>query len=264
MQLKDYIKNQLKFGKNSFSLIGAEKELGKTNEALRSSIARLVANGELVSPTKGFYLIIPPEYQILNCLPAEHFIPYLMNYWGLEYYVSLLTAAKYHGATHQSSQIFQVMIPKYKREIICGKVRIKFYINKHLKNTPIQKINTAKSILIISTPEGTAMDLMNYPKQAGGLNHITTILSELKESMQPKKLLMLAEKQTDLAWKQRLGYLLEKIGATELAEVLKVHLKKQNSIDYIPLLSGMKNPSDIQKNSTWKILENTTIESDDL
>lgn len=57
--------------------------------------------------------------------------------------------------------------------------------------------------MIISTPEATAMDLMHYPSQSGGLNHIATVLSELQESINPEKLLLLAENQNSLPWKQR-------------------------------------------------------------
>ena len=262
MVLNDYIDNQLRHGKCSFSLVAAEKEIGKTREALLSSIAHLLSKGELVSPAKGFYLIVPPEYQVLKCLPAEHFIPYLMEYWGYEYYAALLTAARYHGATHQSPHVFQVIIPKHKPALICGKVKVKFIVNKNLKKTPTQKIATAKSSLIISTPEGTAMDLMKYPNQSGGLSHIATVLSELQESMKPEKLLLLAENQNTLYWKQRLGYLLEAIGATELAEVLKTHLKQQKKLDYVPLMPAIRQSGKVKKNTTWKILENTTIESD--
>jgi predicted transcriptional regulator of viral defense system len=263
MQLKDYINNQIKKGGCSFSLAVAEKELGKSNVALRSAIAHLIAKGELVSPARGFYVIVPPEYQILKSLPAEHFIPYLMDYWGINYYAALLTAARYHGSTHQSSQVFQVIVPKHKPEIICGKVRIKFYANKNMINTPTQKISTAKSRLIISTPEGTAMDLMHYINQSGGLSHIATILSELQESISPEKLLLLAENQKSLPWKQRLGYILEATGSVELAEILKSHLKKHKKIDFIPLMPGIETYG-VRKNKTWKILENTTIEGDDI
>ena len=165
----------------------------------------------------------------------------------MEYYAALLTAAKYQGATHQSPQIFQVMIPKHKPEIICGKVKIKFYSNKNILNTPTQKISTAKSPLIISTPEGTAMDLINYLDQAGGLNHVATVLSELKESMNPENLLALAKNQKNLPWKQRLGYILEQIGAIELADVLKKHLQQQKRIDYIPLLPEIKSIGSCKK-----------------
>lgn len=263
MQLKDYINNQVKKGKNSFSLNDAKEEMGKSKDTILSAVAHLLKRSELVSPAKGFYLIVPPEYQILKCLPAEHFIHSLMNYWGLPYYAALLTAASYHGATHQSPHVFQVMIPNHKPEIICGNVKIKFYENKNIKNTPTQKIFTSKSSLIISTSEGTAMDLMHYLNQAGGLDHVTTVLSELQESMKPENLRHLAETQKNLPWKQRLGYILELIGAIELANVLKDHLKQQKRFDYIPLLPKIKY-NDATKNKVWKILENTTIESDEI
>ena len=35
-----------------------------------------------------------------------------MEYWQSKYYVGLLTAAMYHGASHQQPQIFQVVIEK--------------------------------------------------------------------------------------------------------------------------------------------------------
>ncbi len=121
-----------------------------------------MASRLLATPAKGFYVIVPPEYQILGCLPAEHFIPYLMEYWQCPYYVGLLTAAGYHGATHQAVQVFQVMINgRTKPSIQCGKVKIRFIANRHLSETPVQSISTAKSMLTVSTPEGTAMDLLN-------------------------------------------------------------------------------------------------------
>jgi len=262
MLFSEYIDNQMRQGRCSFSLADAERVLGKARVALRSSIVHLLTKGELVSPAKGFYVIVPPEYQVLGCLPAEHFIPYLMEYWGYEYYASLLTAARYHGATHQSAQVFQIIIPKYRPSLVCGKVKINFIANKNLQKTPTQKINTAKSMLTISTPEGTAMDLMNYPNQSGGVNHIATVLSELQESMKPERLISLAASQNSLPWKQRLGYLLEVVGAIELAEALKKHLKQQRKLDYVPLMLGVEKTEGIKRNTIWKILENTTIESD--
>lgn len=263
MNLKDYINNQLKKGKSTFSLNNAQKEIAKSNQAIRSAITHLTTRQELISPAKGFYLIVPPEYQILKCLPAEHFIHYLMEYWEIEYYAALLTAAKYHGAAHQSPQVFQVITPIHKPEIICGNVKIKFYVNKNIKNTPIQKISTSKSPLLISTPEGTAMDLMNYINQAGGLNHVATVLSELQNFMNPDKLLHLAETHKHLPWKQRLGYILELVGASALADVLKKHLEQQKRVNYVLLLPG-KSSKHIVKNEIWKILENTTIEVDEV
>jgi len=259
----DYINELSRHGRSSFTIQQTQKELGKSLKAIYSSIEHLLAKNELASPAKGFYVIVPPEYQVLKCLPAEHFIPYLMEHWQCSYYVGLLTAARYHGASHQAAQVFQVMIEGRSRpKIICGKVTIHFIANRHLNATPIQTLSTAKSVLKVSTPEGTAMDLLNFANQAGGLNHIATILTELQESMKPDKLRVLTEINTSVAWKQRLGYLLEVIGAPELANVLKKHLSQQRRIDYIPLMPGLEKSKDAPRSAVWKIIENATIESD--
>lgn len=263
MNFSNYINDLVKHGKCSFTVQQAQSALNKSAEAIYSSAKHLLIKNELASPAKGFYVIVPPEYQVLGCLPAEHFIPYLMEYWQCPYYAGLLTAASYHGATHQAVQAFQVMIEGRSRpQILCGKVKIRFIANRHLNETPVQTIPTAKSMLKVSTPEGTAMDLLNFPHQSGGLNHIATVLAELRESMKPENLLALAETQSTLAWKQRLGYLLEIVEAPELAEVLKKYLAQQKRVDYIPLMPSLEGSTKSTRNVTWKIIENATVESD--
>lgn len=263
MNFNEYINNLLRHGKCSFTIQQAQHALEKSPKAIYSSIEHLLTKNELANPAKGFYVIVPPEYQVLGCLPAEHFVPYLMEYWQCPYYAGLLTAASYHGATHQAVQTFQVMIQGHGRpQILCGKVKIRFIANRHLNETPVKSISTAKSMLKVSTPEGTAMDLLNYPLQSGGLNHIATVLGELQESMKPDQLLALAKSQRARAWKQRLGYLLEVVDAIELAEVLKKYLSQQKRVDYIPLMPGLEESHEAPRNTTWKIIENATVESD--
>lgn len=263
MKLIEYIHKLMAHGQCCFTLDEAEKNLEKSRQSIILSLEHLRARKEIASPAKGFYVIVTPEYQIYECLPPEYFIPYLMEYWECNYYVGLLTAAMYHEASHQAPQVFQVMIDRKKSLLRCGRVKVQFITNRHLIKTPAQTIGTPKSMLNVSTPEGTAMDLLNYPNQSGGLNHIATILAELQEAMKPEKLLALAEASGEVAWKQRLGFLLEVVGAHELAEVLKNHLAQQKRVDYILLVSGFKGFNKNQpRNKTWKIMENTTVESD--
>ena len=59
------------------------------------------------------------------------------------------------------------------------------------------------------------MDLILYPHQSGGLNHIATVLTELVEKMDVEKLYELAEKNQEITWKQRLGYLLDILWSSE-------------------------------------------------
>lgn len=119
------------------------------------------------------------------------------------------------------------------------------------------------SKLNVSTPEGTAKDLMYYPAQSGGLNHIVTILEELYETIDPQKLLKLAESSKEIVWKQRLGFLLDYVGAKSLSNVLQKHLAIQKRVDFVLLMPGKKDVNkNYPRNSVWKIIKNTTLEID--
>lgn len=103
------------------------------------AVNRLAKHGAIASPARGFYVIVPPEYRALGCLPAEQFVPALMKRLGLPYYAGLLTAAQYHGAAHQRPQEFQVFLDRRRRPIACGRVRVAFMVRTRLRDVPVQE-----------------------------------------------------------------------------------------------------------------------------
>ena len=269
MKFIGYIQELIKQGKCSFTLEHAQEILQKSRKAILASIGHLLEKKEVAHVTKSFYVIVPPEYQSLGCLPAEYFIPYLMKYLNLRYYACLLTAATYHGASHQAVQVFQVMVEKPRRTIVCGKIKINFIGNHKLIETPIRTITNAKCVFNVSTPEGTSMDLVKYPDQSGGFSHVATVMAELCDAINPDKLLkLLNNKKLETTWKQRLGYLLEAVGEEELASLVKTYLEGQKRVDYVHMqfvsASAEKNTrnNNYSKNNKWKIIENIKIESD--
>jgi len=80
------------------------------------------AIGEIAMPYRGFYVIVPPEYRKTGCLPANQFIPLLMDHLKEPYYAGMLTAAEHYGAAHQRPQAFQVLLQHARPDIICGDV----------------------------------------------------------------------------------------------------------------------------------------------
>ena len=112
----NYLRSQ---GRYSFTLQEAEKALERSKVVTINALKRLKPN--IVSPARGFYLITPPEYQMLGCLPAEMFIHQLMQYFEQPYYVGFLNAAQYYGAAHQKPQHFQIVTVKNRRPIHCGR-----------------------------------------------------------------------------------------------------------------------------------------------
>lgn len=260
MKIKDFINNLSADGKRYFTTSEIRESLGSSDKAVWNAIERLKTAGELASPAKGFYLIIPPEYRILKCLPPEFFIPQLMAYWKMSYYVCLQSAAMYHGATHQQTQIFYVMVPKNRPMIRCGKVRIEFIAKKQLLITPLQAIKTAAGYINVSTPESTAMDIICYVRKCGGLNSVLTILEELAERMKSEPLRALANDSHEKHWIQRLGFLLEELGHLELSGSLYDNLR-YISINIIPLASYLPMKGS-KRDLKWKIAVNTSLESD--
>lgn len=250
------------YGKSYFTFEQAMRDLGKSSNALRVSIYRLVKRGDIVSPAKGFYVILPPEYRTLGCLPPEQFIPYLTEYWNSKYYVGLLTAASYQGASHQSPQVFQVITAQEHRPIACGRVKIQFIKNRYLEQTPIIMLPTPAGQFAVSTPEATACDLLKFLKQSGGPNFVITVIDELKYKMSPEKLKVILENQKGISWKQRLGYILEKVDAKNLASVVEKYLSKLPRVEYVLLNPTIKKSGKKKQNKRWKIYENTVLESD--
>jgi predicted transcriptional regulator of viral defense system len=202
-------------------------------------------------------VIVPPEYRSLGCLPADQFIPDLMTLLNLPYYAGLLTAAQYHGAAHHRPQEFQVLLGKRHRPIVCGAVRVAFMMRKRIAEVPVQPFNTLRGSLLVSSVEATAIDLIGYERRVGGLNQLITVLSELARKIDPQKLLA-ATRTAPLPWAQRLGYLLELVGATDRAVALRSHVRKRVKQPASLVPSLPRNQTQLDKN--WQLYVNADLE----
>jgi predicted transcriptional regulator of viral defense system len=246
-------------GRYSFTGREAHAALGVSASAALLALNRLAKQGLLASPAKSFYVIVPPEYRSLGCLPAEQFVPDLMKWLKRPYYVCLLSASEYHGAAHQRPQALQVFLEGKRRPIACGRVRVIFMVRKHLRVVPVQTVNTPRGGLLVSTPEATALDLVGYEQQAGGLNLVATVLSELAERLEPHKLAAAAN-AAPIVWAQRLGYLLQRVGAADKVGPLQEHVRARAQ-DATPLAPGSAFRTS-PRDAAWKVYVNAAVEAD--
>lgn len=255
---RQYVERLAAAGRYSFTPREAQTTLGVSAAAAMLALNRLSKQGLVALPTRGFYVIVPPEYRSLGCLPAEQFIPSLMQQLKLPYYVGLLSAAEFHGAAHLRPQALQVFLEKTRRPIACGKVGAVFMVRKRLREVPVQTINTPRGALVISTPEATALDLVGYERQTGGLNLVATVLSELAEKIDPQKLAQAAA-AAPVTWAQRLGYLLERVGARDKTAELKsyVQARAQESTLLVP---GAPHKT-AKRSATWKLFVNVHVKT---
>ncbi|UEX77424.1 type IV toxin-antitoxin system AbiEi family antitoxin [Spiribacter halobius] len=255
--LADYVNALAERGQYHFTVPQLRQALGVSAPAARNALRRLAAKNGIASPARGFYVIIPPEYRRLGCLPAEQFIPALMEREGRRYYVGLLSAAQYYGAAHHRPQEFQVFLESNRRPVECGAVRVAFFARKRLRDVPTRLFNTPRGPIAVSTPEATAIDLAGYPGRAGGLDQVAMTISELAEEIDAELLVKAAE-TAPLPWAQRLGYLLELGGADEAAQPL-CRFVVSNARDYTLLAPGAEAPS-APRHRRWKLVINMEVE----
>jgi predicted transcriptional regulator of viral defense system len=261
--LEDYISEIQSGGKLYFSLDDIRKKFTTNYEtAIKFSLNKLFKKGKIVSVSKGFYLIIPPEYQNRKILPTELFIDALFKYLNKPYYLGLLSAAVFHGASHQQAMESYVISnkPPIRKTKVEG-LKINYLVKSVMSGYGIEKKKTDTGYFNISNAELTALDLIEYQNRIGGLNRAATVLYELSESMKPDKLREVLKNNVALSVLQRLGYLLDIVlEKKELAAVLKVFLSDKK-IFRVPLKPNIKKEG-FPIHPEWKIIENYKIETD--
>jgi hypothetical protein len=74
-------------------------------------------------------------------------------------------------------------------------------------------------VLRVTSPEATALELVGYSDQCGGLDNVASVLTELIDRLEALKLLA-AARLCPIVWVQRLGYLLDFAKHEDLGDVL--------------------------------------------
>lgn len=260
--LEDFINDLRSNGKYAFSLTEVRNKFAQSDEAIKKALQRLKKKKEIALIRNGFYVVITPEYRLKGILPPSLFVSELMKFLEKEYYVGLLNAAAYYGAAHQQPQSFSVITMKPTlRNINNDNLKINFYIKKEWAKSDIVQKKVDTGYINVSSPELTALDLVNYFEQAGGLNRVATVLEELCESIDADKMLDIAKRYSPVTAVQRLGFLLEEIlNIRDLTEPIKDYLK---TVNYFPiLLRPQKEKPEMVTGNDWKVVQNLEIETD--
>lgn len=230
------------------------------------ALTREVSKGRIMSPLRGFYVIVPDEYVLRGTVPQPFYLDDMMRYLGRKYYVALLSAASYHGASHQVPLSFSVMIePPSMRNKKGYKYQTLFFCKGHIPDKYVERRQTRNGYLNVSGPELTAVDLITYQAKTGSITRAATVLAELVEKMDFGRLEPDFVEQVSVSSLQRLGFILEVVlEEQEAAEAVYGLLKQAGAqLQYVPLKAG-KNAAGCEKDSRWKIIVNETIEIDEL
>jgi predicted transcriptional regulator of viral defense system len=255
----DYIEDLQINGRLAFTTEDVVRALGKSVPTVRAQLRRLKKKGHIADPYRGFHVVVPPGYRRLGCLPADQFVPQLMDHLGSPYYAALLSAAAYHGAAHQKPQVFQVMVSTARRSLACSRVRVDFVARRDMSETPVVERNTPTGVIRIASPAATALELVGYPERCGYLDNVATVLAELAESIDGAALEAEALR-APVAWVQRLGYLLVLVEQSKLADRLDGVLAKRKL--FVVPLAPWEGIVGSPRDSRWQIAINTNVEPD--
>ena len=134
---------------------------------------------------------------------------------------------------------------------------MEFPMRANLEQVPVVVRNTPKGTVRVASPEATAFDLVGYPRHAGGLGNATAVVAELAEELDPEALVQVA-RLSPVPWAQRLGFLLDRVGASDRAEKLAAWVAER-----APPATALDVASDTREASRehrWRVAVNAAIE----
>lgn len=154
---------------------------------------------------------------------APPVIWWLQDYFiwlGRPYYLALQSAASEFGSNPQALQVTQVITDHPIRVIKVGRVQVRFFVKRDIRQTLTQQLPQAPSPLCISTPETTSFDLIRYATRIGGIGRVAETIAPLLPKLRRSELKRVLTIENALTVAQRFGFVLEALGAKKLADAV--------------------------------------------
>ena len=234
-QTRAWLDAEYSRGRLTFTMDDFRRERGVSLDAALASLSRAQRGHLITSPVRGFYVIVPAEYRTDCAPPWQWYLDAMFQALGAPYYAGLLTAAAQHGASAQSAQEVQVVTDRQVRDRRIGRQRLVFIRSARTSAAPTKALKTPMGTVRISTPEMTMLDLVAYPRRAGGWSNIASLLPDLTVASSRRGWRDALGVQPPTAHVQRLGYLLDRAGAP-LTDVLSdwLHDRRRLVITLVP------------------------------
>lgn len=233
-------------------LLGAP--VGQVSQRLASAIRRT----EWVTPARGLWVPVPPEYRGWGGPPAVEFLDALMRYFEADYYIGWLSAAALFGAAHHAPQVTQVAAPRLVRDREVGRVRLQFHTRSNLDLLPTTSHLARSGPVRVSTPEVTALDLAADLSVSGGLDNVATVIVDLAEEagLEVPAMAELARHYAP-AVGRRLGWILDEFTEVEGLGTLQ---KAVVGVAPTPSLLDSLSPSQGRVNQHWNVRVNAEVD----
>lgn len=258
-QVDDFIDATQAEGRYAFDVEELRSTVSLSLAGVKAALRRLEERGRIVRPSarRGFFVIVPLEYHSLGAPPSAWWLDQFMRYIDRpDYYVGLLTAAEWHGSAHYAVQETQVVVSEQLRPVKVGRERINFVTNSCASRTPTESKAFDAGSVRVSTPEGTAVDVVRYTRLVGGPSRVATVLSELPLSL--PALSQAIESAGDVTAAQRLGFLLQAAGQHAASQAVARYLESREHRTR-PLVPGASR-EDADISAQWGVIVNAPVE----
>ena len=203
------------------------------------------------------------------------YIETLMQHLKREYYVALLSAVEVYLSPKEALQVNEITVitslPPL-RDSFREQSKIRYLVKKDIKNLKeivVKRKTLPFSIeertLRVASLELTAVDLLLYEKEIGGIQKAVEVIQRIKKHLSWQELPTEVILSTPVSIFQRLGYVLSFIKEEELAEGLKERVLSTGKKFRRTLLK-----TDVPEKGgelfcpIWKIVVNISLQNDTL
>lgn len=250
-----FVDECLALGRVAFPQAALTQASGLSPVAAKFQLLRLRTKVIRVSPRQPFYLIVGPEHHAMGAPPALWWLQDYFEWLGRPCYLALQSAAGSFGSNPQAVQVTQVMTDRPRRTIRLGRIQVRFFVKRGMERTPTQPLAQAAAPLRVSTPEATVFDLIRYAGGLGGIERAAETIGPLLPVLRIRELKNLLEAEQEPAVAQRLGFVLEALGAEKLAQAVHDWLpNKLVKVPLSPFTGGRKSVPVVER---WRILNNS-------
>ena len=284
LTIRKWIQSLEEKGIYSFSMQELKEVFPLLKEkTILNTLGTLKKQGKLLPLWNGIYSIVrfvDIGNAIDNKAIREEGKPYfyietLMQHLKREYYVALLSAVEVYLSPKEALQANEITVitslPPL-RDSFRGQGKIRYFVKKDIKN--LREIGVKRKTLPFSIKERTlrvasleltAVDLLLYEKEIGGIQKAVEVIQRIKNHLSWQELPTEVILSTPVSIFQRLGYVLSFIKEEELAERLKERVLSTGKKFRRTLLK-----TDVPEKGgepfcpIWKIVVNISLQNDTL
>lgn len=284
LTIRKWIQSLEEKGIYSFSMQELKEVFAHLKEkTILNTLGRLKKQGKLLPLWNGIYSIVrfvdignaTDNKAIREEGKPYFYIETLMQHLKREYYVALLSAVEVHLSPKEALQANEITVitslPPL-RDSFRGQSKIRYLVKKDIKD--LREIGVKRKTLPFSIEERTlrvasleltAVDLLLYEKEIGGIQKAVEVIQRIKKHLSWQELPTEVIFSTPVSIFQRLGYILSFIKEEELAERLKERVLSTGKKFRRTLLK-----TDVPEKGgepfcpIWKIVVNISLQNDTL